>query len=338
MIQERLAQSRRILGGRSWGALFALVSLSCALMAILQGASAFIPVCGATTVRACPPQARLQPAATTEPQPTPVSLVADGFRVRTFRDAQGRAMTYYLYIPAQYDPHKTYPLVLLLHGGGEGHQPGNTPAQDQEVLLGKPYVSVWTSSDPDPYAPRIQERWPSFIVVPQAVAPNRWVNVLASQGSYTLAPQPTDSLLMVKEILDALQRQYTAIDANRLYVTGISMGGYGVWDAIERWPDYFAAAAPIAGAGDPQKAAALVNMPIWAFHGAKDIDVPVSGSRDMVQAIKAAGGRPRYSEYPDDLHEVWLRAYGVTGSPSNSPQVYAWLFSQDRRAGEAASG
>src|SRR6266480_5544053 len=120
---------------------------------------------------------------------------------------------------------------------------------------------------PGSWFANVQEHWPSFIVVPQVVNSQRWVNVPASQGSYTLAAQPTDSLRMAKEIVDALQKQYLNIDSHRLYITGLSMGGYGTWDAIERWPGYFAAAAPLAGAGDPSKASRLVSLPIWAFHG-----------------------------------------------------------------------
>jgi dienelactone hydrolase len=121
--------------------------------------------------------------------------------------------------------------------------------------------------------------------------------------------------------VDALQKQYPNIDPHRLYITGLSMGGYGTWDAIERWPDYFAAAAPLAGAGDPSKASRLVNLPIWAFHGSGDGDVPVSSSRDMIEAIKVAGGHPRYTEYASAGHDIWIMVY-------STPAFMSWLFSQ----------
>ena len=129
--------------------------------------------------------------------------------------------------------------------------------------------------------------------------------------------------------MDALQKQYTTIDPNRLYVTGLSMGGYGTWEAIERWPNYFAAAAPIAGAGDPSKASVLTHLPIWAFHGSADTTVPVSGSRDMINAISAAGGNPRYTEFPDAGHAVWGYVYSL-GASSSVSGFFPWLFSQHK--------
>jgi predicted peptidase len=104
------------------------------------------------------------------------------------------------------------------------------------------------------------------------------------------------------------------------------MGAYGVWDAIERWPTYFAAAAPASGAGDPALAGELVDLPIWAFHGGADRVVPVSGSRDMIQAITAADGQPRYTEYAGSDHPIWHAVYGISDDPANP--LYPWLFAQ----------
>jgi predicted peptidase len=264
------------------------------------------------------------------PTPRVKTTTRSDYITRIFTDANGMHMTYYLYIPVNYDPQKKYPLVLLLHGGGESANVHNTPGQNRDVLLNQAYVRVWGPGHPGPGSPNVQEHWPSFIVVPQVVNPQRWVNVPAQQGSYTLAAQPTDSLRMAKEIVDALQKQYTNIDPDRLYITGLSMGGYGVWDAIERWPNYFAAAAPLAGAGDPSKASMLIHLPIWDFHGSQDATVPVSGSRDMIAAIKAAGGEPRYTEFPGEGHEVWDYVYSTTGTSTRVPDFFSWLFSQSK--------
>jgi len=230
-------------------------------------------------------------------------------------------MTYYLFIPINRNPQKKYPLVLLLHGGDERANVNNPPDQNRNVLLNQDYVKVWGPGIPGQSTPGVQTQYPTFVVVPQVDNPQHWVDVPTSQGSYTLAAHPTDSLRMAKEIVDALLKQYPGIDPYRLYITGLSMGGYGTWDAIERWPDYFAAAAPLAGAGDPSKATRLVNLPIWAFHGSGDGGVPVSGSRDMVQAIKFAGGHPRYTEYASAGHEIWAQVY-------STPAFFSWLFSQ----------
>jgi len=127
------------------------------------------------------------------------SIVAEGtvngYDTHRFTEAGGASMTYYLHVPAGYDPAKRYPLVLLLHGGGESANLRGTPIANRAVLLTDAYVTVWTS-------PAVQSNWPSFIVVPQVAAPNRWVNVPANQGSYQLAPTPSDSLRLAKEIVD----------------------------------------------------------------------------------------------------------------------------------------
>ncbi len=238
----------------------------------------------------------------------------DGYLTRTYTDKQDASMTYYLYVPRGYNPRQSYPLVLLLHGGGERGETKSTLAQNRSLLLNDAYANVWSSLT-------VQSRWPSFVVAPQIVGTNQWVNTPSDQGSYQLAPQPSVSLRLAKEIVDALQREYQGIDSNRLYITGLSMGGYGAWDAIERWPTYFAAAAPIAGAGDPTQASVLTHLPIWAFHGAEDMNVPVSGSRDMVQAIRAAGGQPSYTEYPQAGHDIWMQVY-------TSSDFLSWLFAQ----------
>lgn len=267
-------------------------------------------------------------APSTTRNPTPSAMPAQagkkatfthGYETFSYTGTDGTKMTYYLFVPDNYNPRQKYPLVLMLHGGGERANPSATPEQNRALILHQYYSQVWISA-------AIQERWPSFILIPQVVTPGRWVNVPAATGSYTLAPQPSESLRMAKEILDMLLNEYQGIDPGRLYVTGLSMGGYGTWEAVERWPNYFAAAAPLSGAGDPSKAALLVHQPIWAFHGVQDTVVPVSGSRDMIQAITQAGGHPLYTEYPDDGHDLW--GPGKVYSPASDPAFFTWLFSQ----------
>jgi predicted peptidase len=271
------------------------------------------------------PEQKLAPS----PEGTPVNTF-DGYTSHLFTDAQGNSLRYYLYVPQNYNPAQKYPLVLLLHGGGERSKPTNTPQQNEKVLLSDPYALVWSADYAAPGNPHIQQRWPCFVVVPQLSTGQNWVNVPVNGGSYSQPTQPSTGLLVAKEILDALQKEYVGIDANRLYVTGLSLGGYGTWDAIERWPGYFAAAAPIAGAGDPSKASVLKNLPVWAFHGSADTTVPVTGSRNMIAAIQAAGGHPRYTEFPGQGHGVWGFVYGLNGGPLLVTGFYPWLFSQHK--------
>jgi predicted peptidase len=256
------------------------------------------------------------------------TLSQGGLSTNQFTDSSNNTMIYYLYVPANYSPQKKYPLVLLMPGGGERFDPSLTLQQNRDIQLNATYARVWSANYSAKNNPEVQQKYPSFVVVPQIRKDQQWVNVPSHQGSYTQALQPTISLLDVKVLLGLLQSTYTGIDANRLYITGISLGSYGIWDAIERWPNYFAAAAPIAGAGDPSKVADITQLPIWDFHGALDTVVPVSGSRDMINALRKAGGHPRYTEYPNMGHGSWGNAYSLDDATQPATGFYAWLFSQ----------
>jgi predicted peptidase len=252
-----------------------------------------------------------------------------GYTMQTFSSG-GASLPYFLYMPDHYNPAKKYPMVLILHGGGERSDPKKTLAQNQTAILRNSYVRVWTSQYVGANNPDIQQHWPSFVVVPQIQLSQQWVNVSVHQGPY-VQPKITTQMQLTKELLDNLQTRYSGIDANRIYVTGLSLGGYGTWDAIERWPGYFAAAAPVSGAGDPSKASLLAHLPIWAFHGSKDKTVPVSGSRAMIAAIKAAGGNPRYTEIEGSDHVIWQNVYYPTVEQQKQiPDFYSWLFSQHK--------
>jgi predicted peptidase len=253
-----------------------------------------------------------------------------GYSSYVFSDTHGNSLSYYLYMPSNYNPAKKYPLVLLLHGGGQRGTPTNTVEQNASALLNDPYALVWSTDYNAAGNPHIQQHWPCFVVVPQLSTGQNWVNVPVHNGSYQQPAQPSAGLLAAKELLDTLQNKYTSIDANRLYITGLSLGGYGTWDAVERWPHYFAAAVPIAGAGDPSKASLLKDLPIWAFHGSVDATVPVEGSRDMIAAIRAAGGHPGYTEFPNQGHGVWGWVYGLNEGPLLVTNFYPWLFSQHK--------
>jgi predicted peptidase len=127
---------------------------------------------------------------------------------------------------------------------------------------------------------------------------------------------------LVLEILDQLQRDYS-VDAGRLYVMGISLGGFGTWDIITRRPDMFAAAVPICGGGNAAKASAITKTAIWAFHGDQDELVNVNESRAMITALRNARLNPRYTEYKGLGHNVWERAFA-------EKDLLPWLFAQKR--------
>jgi predicted peptidase len=123
------------------------------------------------------------------------------------------------------------------------------------------------------------------------------------------------------ELVAALEKEFASIDPRRLYVTGLSMGGFGTWDLLSRFPKKVAAAVPICGGADEAQAPAIAKIPVWVFHGGADDVVKTVRSRNIVAALKAAGGSPRYTEYPGVGHGSWDQAYG-------EPELFPWLFSQ----------
>jgi predicted peptidase len=272
--------------------------------------------------------AKRSPAQTMPKHPSvPITY---GYSRQLFTNAQGQSLVYYLYLPRNYNPHKEYPLVLLLHGDGEKINPQKTQAQNETALLRNWYVRVWTAGYTAPNNPEIQQHWPSFIVVPQITDSEKWIDGAVHKGYDVQTKQPSTALFLTMQLLNALPYKYPDIDASRRYITGISSGAYGVWDAIERWPTYFAAAAPIAGLGNPLKAALLTHLPIWVFHGSSDHSVDVSGSRNMVKAIRAAGGKPRYTEFRNLGHGTWADAYSLPGAPQPVAGFFPWFFSQKK--------
>ncbi len=242
----------------------------------------------------------------------------------------GYALTFYLYLPVHYDPSTKYPLVLIMEGGGERANPNNPAWLNRVGVVANPYAQVFGPGYPGAFSESVQGRWPSFVVIPQLVNSEKYVDVPPGNGSYQLTPLPGNPMRLTKEIVDTLQLVYPNIDPHRRYLTGLSMGGYGAWDAAERWPDYWAALAPIAGAGDPSLAYRLVGLPTWAFHSADDPVVPVTGSRDMIDAIRAAGGHPKYTEYANLGHGEWLAPYTIMNRPSPTIDFFSWLFAQHR--------
>ena len=244
----------------------------------------------------------------------------------------GTTMVFFLFVPANYDANQRYPLLLVLHGGGERAQPSQTAAQNRAAVLGQEYVAVLGPGSPT--GTTIQTRYPSFVVVPQETTPSVWVNTDLNKGSYALPADPPADIATAMIIVGLVQQIYTGIDPNRRYIAGISVGAFGVWDAVERWPGYFAAAVPAAGAGSPALASEIVDLPIWDFHGAADVTVPLSASQDMVLAIRAAGGQPCYTVYPGAPHGIWSQVFGLANNPNNP--LYSWLFAQ-RKGGPATS-
>jgi predicted peptidase len=196
-------------------------------------------------------------------------------------------LDYLLSLPTDYDKtKKAWPLVLFLHGAGES---GNDLAK---VKTHGPPKLVETNGP-----------FPFILVSPQC--PGRGWNPDVLNG-----------------LLDSVLKDYR-VDKDRVYLTGLSMGGFGTWSLAAAHPERFAAIAPICGGGTPSDAPKLARLPIWVFHGAKDPTVPVKRSEEMVEALKAAGGSPKFTVYPEAGHDSWTATY-------NNPEFYDWLLAQTR--------
>jgi predicted peptidase len=197
---------------------------------------------------------------------------------------------YLLFLPEGYDKaDKRWPMILFLHGSGESGRDLN------KVKIHGPPKIVETKKD-----------FPFILVSPQCPNSHRgW-------GPHAL-----------NALLADIVSQYK-VDRERIYLTGLSMGGYGTWALAAAYPHWFAAIAPICGGGDPDDAKRLKGLPIWVFHGAKDKTVPLSESEEMVDASKKVGADVRLTVYPDAGHDSWTQTY-------DNPELYKWLLKHKRK-------
>jgi predicted peptidase len=229
------------------------------------------------------------------------------FEPREYVDESGKSLNYRLMKPIDYKPSKTYPLVIFLHGAGE---------------RGDDNISQLVHAAREFADEERRRAYPAYVLFPQCPKEKKWVNVDWNQESHTLPDQPSESMALVKALVDEMIES-AGIDDTRIYITGLSMGGFGTWDAIARYENFFAAAAPICGGGDPATASRFVDLPIWCFHGTKDRVVKFHRTQEMVDALKKLGGDPKFTEYPDVEHNSWTPTYA-------NPALYEWMFAQVR--------
>jgi predicted peptidase len=228
-----------------------------------------------------------------------VRAAETGFLQKTLKCRDGQTVKYSIFVPHDYSPDRPPPVVLFLHGAG---QAGIDGQRQTMVGLGK--------------AVRAREKsFPAIVVFPQAQKRER--DILSTWS----VDRPEGARAL--EILDAVQRDYRT-DLNRVYLTGVSMGGYGTWALAARCPEKWAAIVPICGGGDRESVAAFKQVPCWCFHGADDPAVRVANSRLMIEALKKAGGDPKYTEYGGVQHNCWDMAY-------SSDDLWNWLWDQRRK-------
>ena len=210
--------------------------------------------------------------------------VKTGFVNKVYKAADDTEHKYYVYIPADYKGDKEYPCILFLHGKGDtGAKGGLAPAIRKRAKDNPfPYIAVFPSSDKG-WTPK-------------------------GDGKRSVA------------ILDQVCKDYK-VDRKRIYLTGLSMGGFGTWSLATAYPERWAAMVPICGGGNPKEAAKIKEIPCWCFHGDADATVSVENSRKMIKALKDAGGDPKYTEYPGVNHNSWDRAYATA-------ELWEWLAKQ----------
>lgn len=234
------------------------------------------------------------------------------FNAQQYVDEEGDTLNYRIAFP-DFSGSQSYPLLIFLHGGGER---GNDNLAQLKWGVQNFVTDDWMKT------------YKAIVLAPQVPAKegSRWSNF---EGDFretgeplTLGDEPAKPLKMTMEVVDQLIENFS-VDENRIYITGMSMGGFGTWDAIARWPERFAAAIPVCGGGAPSTAADFVDVPVWVTHGADDPTVPAEMSRQMVEALQEAGAKPGYTEYPDVGHFSWLQTY-------SDEYMMDWLFSQEK--------
>ncbi|QGQ24674.1 prolyl oligopeptidase family serine peptidase [Gimesia benthica] len=203
--------------------------------------------------------------------------------------------------PVNVKDHQKYPLIVFLHGAGER---GDDNLVHLKTLPQQMATSSW------------QERFPCYLLAPQCPENMQWSSSLRLNDA--LEHNLLDQIYHM--ILDVSTKH--AIDPKRIYITGYSMGGYGTWSMIARYPELFAAASPICGGGDPNNVSEYTSLPLWVVHGDADHSVPVTESRKMIDALRKVGSTPEYYELKGVGHDSWSESY------KNSSGMIDWLFKQ----------
>lgn len=200
-------------------------------------------------------------------------------------------LEYLLFLPKDYQKHpgKKWPLILFLHGAGE--------RGDDLELVKSHGIAKMVEEEPD---------FPFITISPQCPENTRW-------GEYPRT---------LKAILDQVMAEF-AVDEQRIYLTGLSMGGFGTWSMAMDYPNLFAAIAPICGGGLSEFVAIIKDVPVWAFHGAEDPAVPLEASQRMVDALQVSGGNVRFTVYHGVGHDSWTQTY-------ENPELYEWFLQHSR--------
>lgn len=229
----------------------------------------------------------------------------DGLKEGFLNEPDGTTMQYRYFVPSGLKKSEKVPLVLFLHGIGEaGHDNRKQLAKHPQPLV---FVQPWN-----------QEEFPCFFVAPQLKEKNGiWCG-----GDFD---SPSENLRKAVAIVDELIQNYSSIDKDRIYVTGLSSGGIGAWDALAKFPNKFAAAVPISAGWDPNMIQHKQKVSAWAFYNEQEGEFTKKYCNKMLAKIKKNGGEARITAYPMKGHGTWKLAYG-------EPELIPWLFKQKRKS------
>ena len=214
----------------------------------------------------------------------------------------------YRQLSPDYNTSRRYPLIIFLHGSGER-------GTDNEAQL------KWGAMH---FAdPKTMMIYPAYVIAPQCPPGEEWADFSRDRnGKIPVQSAQTTPMRLVIELIREMKATLP-IDANRIYITGLSMGAFGTFDALARYPDLFAAAVPVCGGGDTSQASVFAHVPIWIFHGAEDPAVDATLSIQMADALTKAGAHPGLTIYPEVGHFSWLGAYA-------DPHMMEWMFRQHK--------
>lgn len=224
------------------------------------------------------------------------------FSKEVYENVNGEKLNY-RQMMSDYAPDIKYPLVIFLHGSGER-------GSDNKAQL-KWGVQNFASDE-------VMKLYQPIVIAPQCPENTSWANM--NWESETMMEKPTKTMALLIELIEQKIMELP-VDKDRVYITGLSMGGFGTFEIMMRRPDLFAAAVPVCGGGDVSKASQIARIPMWIFHGADDGAVAAVLSRNMVMALHKAGAKPGYTQYPEVGHFSWVAAY-------SDPMMMAWLFRQ----------
>jgi predicted peptidase len=234
------------------------------------------------------------------------------FEERVWRADPGADLPYRLLSPEKLPAGRRFPLVLFLHGAGE--RGDNNRSQ---LRHGVRRFAL----------PEARTEYPAFVLVPQCPAGESrnagyWLGRHPKARGHGGAEGSGSLPSMLLDLVRATMEE-CPVDPRRIYITGISMGGFATWALMAMRPDLFAAAVPVCGGGDPGWAPRIKDIPVWAFHGSNDTVVPVDYTRRMIKSLRAAGGDPKYTEYAGVGHDSWTPAY-------REPDLLDWIFGKQK--------